>query len=169
MKRILTLSLVAAMGFGLSGCGEQDPRTADYFADNIEIAKARVDECKKMERMSEKTQTDCENAKMAVKRVEARAEAEMSKARTNLVTALSDFQAYYTSQSKFISDIGAMTNVPTPIKLGDKICVEFATKGDKELEIRVNRDDEICKNAFGSLKSGEEEKMYDGVGKIIVR
>lgn len=92
-------------------------------------------------------------------------EAQMAK----LGAVLAGFEEYYTSHSKFSSDIGAMTVVQTPLELRDKICVEFATKGDKELEIRVNRDDKICKKAFGSLKSGKEEKMYDGVGKIIVR
>lgn len=94
-----------------------------------------------------------------------RAEVEMAK----LGAALAEFKDYYTSHSKFSSDIGAMTIVRNPLKLYDKNCVEFATKGDKELEIRVNRDDKICKKAFGSLKSGEEEKMYDGVGKIVIK
>ena len=94
-----------------------------------------------------------------------RAEAEMAK----LKVVLFDIKEYYTSQGKFSSYIGVMTSVQNPSRVSDKICLKFVTKGDKELEIRVNRDDKICKKVFGSLKSGEEEKMYDGVGKIVIK
>lgn len=65
MKKFLMLCLVAFVGLNFSGC-EKDPRTVEYFKNNIETAEKRVDECKKMERMNKKTEEDCENAKIAV-------------------------------------------------------------------------------------------------------
>lgn len=66
MNRILMVCFLTFVGLNFSGCGEEDPRTVDYFENNIEVAKSRVDECKKMERQSEKVKEDCNNAKMAI-------------------------------------------------------------------------------------------------------
>ena len=66
MNRILMVCFLTFVGLNFSGCDEEDPRTVDYFENNIEVAKSRVDECKKMERQSEKVKEDCNNAKMAI-------------------------------------------------------------------------------------------------------
>lgn len=65
MKRILGLSFIAIVGLSFSGC-EKDPRSIEYYRNNIDIAEKRLDECKKMERMSEKTKEDCQNAGSAI-------------------------------------------------------------------------------------------------------
>ena len=58
-------AIVGFVGLSFSGC-ESDPRTTEYFRKNPEIAKARVKECKKMERKSEKVMIDCDNADWAL-------------------------------------------------------------------------------------------------------
>lgn len=67
MKQILGLSFVALVGLSFIGC-EKDPRSIEYFRNNIDIAEKRLEECKKMERMSEKTKEDCQNAAGAIAR-----------------------------------------------------------------------------------------------------
>lgn len=67
MKRILGLSFVAIVGLSFGGC-EKDPRSIEYYRNNIDIAEKRLEECKKMERMSEKTKEDCQNAAGAILR-----------------------------------------------------------------------------------------------------
>ncbi|EKT0455021.1 EexN family lipoprotein [Campylobacter jejuni] len=47
------------------GCGDE-AKTSEYYEKNIDEAKARVAECKKMEKMNETQQRDCSNAKWAV-------------------------------------------------------------------------------------------------------
>lgn len=64
MRRIFLLSLMAIVGLGLTGCGEDEPRTIGYFKANPQIAKERIAECKKMERRSEKVDKDCRNASL---------------------------------------------------------------------------------------------------------
>lgn len=66
MKRIFLLSLMAIVGLGLAGCGEdeKEPRTISYFKQNPQIAQERIAECKKMERRSEKVDKDCRNASL---------------------------------------------------------------------------------------------------------
>ena len=139
MKKISMFGLAVFVGFGFAGCGEQDPRTFEYFKNNPDIAKERVAECKKMERMSEKTKEDCQNAQSAISRYEA----EISKHIANAKTALSDFAAYHTWQGKFDSS-EKMTHVSLPIKVKDSVCVEFFTKNKDEIEVKVNKDVKEC-------------------------
>ncbi|EOU2824632.1 EexN family lipoprotein [Campylobacter coli] len=49
----------------LAGCGDE-AKTSDYYKAHLDEAKARVAECKKMEKMNETQQRDCSNAKWAV-------------------------------------------------------------------------------------------------------
>ncbi|HED6677900.1 TPA: EexN family lipoprotein, partial [Campylobacter jejuni] len=49
----------------LAGCGDE-AKTNDYYKTHLDEAKARVAECKKMEKMNETQQRDCSNAKWAV-------------------------------------------------------------------------------------------------------
>ncbi|MDP8545691.1 EexN family lipoprotein [Campylobacter coli] len=55
---------LGALAF-LAGCGDE-AKTNDYYKTHIDEAKARVAECKKMEKMNETQQRDCSNAKWAV-------------------------------------------------------------------------------------------------------
>ena len=166
MKKIVMFSLAAVAIFGFAGCGDADPRTVDYFENNLEIAKKRVDECKKMERMSEKTKEDCQNAQSAISRFEAQKQKQM----INLQTIFSDFEAYFVSQGKFDS-VEKMTNVPLPLKIGNSVCAEFSTKSSNELEFTPNLTDKNCAFLFeGSKGKGTFEIGYgDKKGKIIVK
>lgn len=49
----------------LAGCGDE-AKTSDYYKAHLDETKARVAECKKMEKMNETQQRDCSNAKWAV-------------------------------------------------------------------------------------------------------
>ncbi|APA60602.1 EexN family lipoprotein [Campylobacter coli] len=49
----------------LSGCGES-AKTKEYYKSHLEEAKIRVAECKKMEKINETQQLDCENANEAL-------------------------------------------------------------------------------------------------------
>ena len=55
---------LGALAF-LAGCGDE-AKTSDYYKTHIDEAKARVAECKKMEKMNETQQRDCSNAKWAI-------------------------------------------------------------------------------------------------------
>ncbi len=56
---------LGALAF-LAGCGDE-AKTSDYYKTHLDEAKARVAECKKMEKMNETQQRDCSNAKWALK------------------------------------------------------------------------------------------------------
>ncbi|MDA3045719.1 EexN family lipoprotein [Campylobacter sp. VBCF_06 NA8] len=169
MKRILTLSLVAAVGFGLSGCGEEDPRTVEYFAANWSIAVDRVGECNKMERMSEKTAKDCANAKTAVREDMERTEREIIALKRNASKYVLDFIHYYDSHGKFVPDIQSMTKLPIPIKVDDTICVDFAIKNENELEIKSTSYCEIAfKKYIGTHEAGQLRNSKNK-GKIIIK
>ncbi|HED6686284.1 TPA: EexN family lipoprotein [Campylobacter jejuni] len=49
----------------LIGCGDE-AKTSEYYEKHIDEAKARVAECKKMEKMNETQQRDCSNASEAI-------------------------------------------------------------------------------------------------------
>ncbi|ECK7561863.1 EexN family lipoprotein [Campylobacter coli] len=55
---------LGALAF-LAGCGDE-AKTSDYYKTHIDEAKARVAECKKMEKMNETQQRDCSNAKWTI-------------------------------------------------------------------------------------------------------
>lgn len=147
------------VGVNFSGC-EKDPRTMEYFTNNIEIAKKRVDECQKMERMSENTIKDCNNAKIAVKNAVAKSEIEISKAIMNLQMIISDFNAFYTAFGKLDKEVGKMTNVSNPIKIDDSVCVNFTIKSEKEIEVNINENDEICKDVIKNRKFVRPKELY---------
>ncbi|MDY0365347.1 MAG: EexN family lipoprotein [Arcobacteraceae bacterium] len=63
MKSILIL--IVAMFF-IVGCQTQEAKTKEYYAKNLDKAKARVAECKKLETYNEIQQIDCQNATMAL-------------------------------------------------------------------------------------------------------
>lgn len=173
MKRILTLSLLAAVGFGLSGCGEEDPRTVEYFAANWSIAVDRVGECNKMERMSEKTAKDCENAKTAVREDMERTERAIIALKRNAFRYLEDFRSYYADHGKFVPDIQSMTKLPIPIKVDDEICADFAVKNENELEITINKSTSYCtipfKKYIGRTYETTEIKNFKNEGKIVIK
>ncbi|MGI6724118.1 MAG: EexN family lipoprotein [Arcobacteraceae bacterium] len=50
----------------LSGCTQEEAKTEAYYAKNLDKAKARVAECKKLETYNEIQQIDCQNATMAL-------------------------------------------------------------------------------------------------------
>ncbi|EAI7038464.1 hypothetical protein C1Z80_08920 [Campylobacter jejuni] len=66
MKHFIFGGLISlgALAF-LIGCGDE-AKTSEYYEKHIDKAKARVAECKKMEKMNETQQRDCSNAKWAV-------------------------------------------------------------------------------------------------------
>ncbi|EAK2386822.1 EexN family lipoprotein, partial [Campylobacter jejuni] len=66
MKHFIFGGLISlgALAF-LIGCGDE-AKTSEYYEKHIDEAKARVAECKKMEKMNETQQRDCSNAKWAV-------------------------------------------------------------------------------------------------------
>ncbi|HDX6240943.1 TPA: EexN family lipoprotein [Campylobacter fetus subsp. venerealis] len=63
MKKLFvsSLSLLAL----LTGCGEE-AKTKEYYSQHLEEAKARVAECKKLEKFNETEQVDCANAEDAI-------------------------------------------------------------------------------------------------------
>ena len=63
MKSILIL--IVAMFF-IVGCQTQEAKTKEYYAKNLEEAKARIAECKKLETYNEVEQIDCGNASWAL-------------------------------------------------------------------------------------------------------
>ena len=76
-------------------------------------------------------------AAVAIPRLAAtRDDAEVSKAATNIQTAISDVSAYYTSQGAF-GTIAQMTNVPSPIKVKKLSCLTWGTGNDNTGEIPV--------------------------------
>ncbi|HEB9307722.1 TPA: EexN family lipoprotein [Campylobacter coli] len=66
MKHFIFSRLIGlgALAF-LAGCGDE-AKTSDYYKAHLEEAKARVAECKKMEKMNKAQQRDCSNANEAV-------------------------------------------------------------------------------------------------------
>ena len=66
MKHFIFSGLIGwgALAF-LAGRGDE-AKTSDYYKAHLDEAKARVAECKKMEKMNETQQRDCSNAKWAV-------------------------------------------------------------------------------------------------------
>ena len=70
MTKFLFISISGLLLF--SGCNEEKkftPKTKDYYLKNIEIAKKRIVECKKMGATVEEIKIDCTNAKMAVNEI----------------------------------------------------------------------------------------------------
>ncbi|EOI0642602.1 EexN family lipoprotein, partial [Campylobacter jejuni] len=59
MKHFIFGGLISlgALAF-LIGCGDE-AKTSEYYEKHIDEAKARVAECKKMEKMNETQQRDC--------------------------------------------------------------------------------------------------------------
>ncbi|EAI3887298.1 EexN family lipoprotein [Campylobacter fetus] len=66
MKKIVLSSLLSLglLAF-LTGCG-QEAKTQEYYSQHLEEAKARVAECKKLEKFNETEQIDCTNANSAL-------------------------------------------------------------------------------------------------------
>lgn len=50
----------------LSGCTQEEAKTEAYYAKNLEEAKARIAQCKKLETYNEVEQIDCGNASWAL-------------------------------------------------------------------------------------------------------
>lgn len=76
-------------------------------------------------------------AAVAIPRLAAtRDDAEISKAATNIQTAISDVGSYYTSQGKF-GTIAEMTNVPNPIMAKGSTCLTWGAGDDTEGNITV--------------------------------
>ena len=70
-------------------------------------------------------------AAVAIPRLAAtRDDAEISKAATNISTAIADITAYYTSQGEFAADIQTMTNVNLPVKAKKDDCATLAASGE---------------------------------------
>ena len=89
-------------------------------------------------------------AAVAIPRLAAtRDDAEVSKAATNIQTAISDISAYYTSQGAF-GTIAQMTNVPSPIKVKKQACLTWGkadnTKG--EIAVTVTKDKGLCQQVW---------------------
>ena len=66
MKRIFLLSLMAIVGLGLTGCGEDEPKktVADYLLMPLE-AKAKLELCEKMQPKDVINDKECNNANQA--------------------------------------------------------------------------------------------------------
>ena len=80
-------------------------------------------------------------ASVAIPRLAAtRDDAEVAKAATNIVTAVTDIAAYYTAQGEFNTDLTKMTNAletsnnAKVVKAGKEICATFTTN-DKKITI----------------------------------
>ncbi|AKT90065.1 putative type II secretion system protein [Campylobacter ureolyticus RIGS 9880] len=89
-------------------------------------------------------------AAVAIPRLAAtRDDAEVSKAATNIQTAISDISAYYTSQGAF-GTIAQMTNVPSPIKVKKQACLTWGnTDNDKgEITVTVVKGTGLCKQVW---------------------
>lgn len=86
----------------------------------------------------------------------------------NIVTAASDFAAFYTSQGEFAQKIENMTNVTFPIKIGKNICLSFADLNKTGLKLKKSTDG-LCKDVWntGSLK-GDREKFMFSNGIILI-
>ncbi|NLO16675.1 MAG: EexN family lipoprotein [Arcobacter butzleri] len=63
MKSILIL--IVAMSF-MVRCQTQEAKTKEYYSKNLEEAKARIAQCKKLETYNEVEQIDCGNASWAL-------------------------------------------------------------------------------------------------------
>ena len=89
-------------------------------------------------------------AAVAIPRLAAtRDDAEVSKAATNIQTLITDLGSYYTSQGEFAGTASSatanMTNVPNPIKVKSKTCLEV-TKYDNangEATMSIHEDDAL--------------------------
>ena len=69
-------------------------------------------------------------AAVAIPRLAAtRDDAEVSKAATNISTAIADITAYYTSQGEFAANAQDMTNVNLPIKAKKDDCATISAAG----------------------------------------
>ncbi|MDA3045697.1 EexN family lipoprotein [Campylobacter sp. VBCF_06 NA8] len=66
MKQILVLSFTALVSLNFCGCGEEPAKTAEYYEQNIELAKKRFDECKNMQTRTDEQEKDCANVKKAL-------------------------------------------------------------------------------------------------------
>jgi len=70
ISNILFLGLATMLLF--SGCNHEKkftPKTKNYYLKNIEIAKSRVSECKKIGAAKEEIRIDCTNAQMAINEI----------------------------------------------------------------------------------------------------
>ncbi len=67
MKNLLFISLTTIVF--LTGCNEFKAKDKGYYLEHIEIAKSRVEECKKNGAASENEKIDCSNAQKAVNEV----------------------------------------------------------------------------------------------------
>ncbi|EKM9899180.1 EexN family lipoprotein [Campylobacter coli] len=65
MKKIVFCIAISLTLIYLSGCGES-AKTKEYYKSHLEETKIRVAECKKMEKINETQQLDCENANEAL-------------------------------------------------------------------------------------------------------
>ncbi|EFO4793572.1 EexN family lipoprotein [Campylobacter coli] len=65
MKKIVFGILTGLILVYLTGCGES-AKTTEYYKSHLEEAKIRVAECKKLEKINETQQLDCENANEAL-------------------------------------------------------------------------------------------------------
>lgn len=61
IKLLKSLFIFGAITF-LTGCGEE-AKTKEYYDNHLEEAKAKIEECNKLEKYNEIQQIDCQNAK----------------------------------------------------------------------------------------------------------
>ncbi|MBP3224761.1 MAG: hypothetical protein J6M14_05570 [Campylobacter sp.] len=150
MKKILIPNLVA-MGF-VCGYADEGPRSYEYFAANLQIAKARVQECAKTGSVAYIDAVECNNASNAVSEANEKIMAKLPRERVEILNGLrrisvllDDFYAYHTAMGKFENQAEQMTNIPNPIAVAGKNCAKYATIGSHEVEIAIDKNDEICK------------------------
>lgn len=152
MKRILVLSIAIFIALSFSSCRDSNPRTVEYFENDYKIAKDRYEECNKIKgtmeylTMSENEKKDCENAYSALSKIKDPALEEFK-------YAYSLTKLYFHKFSEF-NDISKMTidGYDGKIKIKNKKCLEFIVKNKFELEIVVNRNEEICSIVFDRFK-----------------
>ncbi len=70
-KHLLSFMCVGFALLAFTGCNgekqeEETFRTVEYFNENKEIRKNRLDECEQMKTMNEAIEKDCDNAKISL-------------------------------------------------------------------------------------------------------
>ena len=195
MKKFFVFGLIV-LGFGFVACADEYPRSVGYFENNYKIAKDRYKECNKEDRTkrSKNQEKDCENAYSALSKIEKPALREFMDVYGAIKMYFYKFHKFDTDVSSMITQgyealqqyvakmnekkiIDGVANMKIQghdekIKINGKNCVEFVVKNELELEISLNRNEEICSIVFDDVMKPDTvllDKNKRAVGKVIFK
>ncbi|MDA3047940.1 hypothetical protein OFN97_03925 [Campylobacter sp. VBCF_05 NA6] len=90
-------------------------------------------------------------------------------AKNDFVSAINHFYKYFLENGQFDEMAQNMTKIVLPIKVDGVVCVDFDVKNKSELEIKMNKTDEKCRDFARNSGKVIDIKGAQTKGKIITR